>query len=394
MNLPLVEDRSSWDIFFQAPDELRAMGLLASRLAETPTRRVRVFVENPASLRVLSSRIDDALWIQPLGNYELWRTRLAEVVAPADNVVRLNGARISPRYLERTAYGAKERRKILNVWPLGHVSTSGEFSVVQGAAGMVQVDMVQTTSRDGGGLIKAPRGTAEMRMRWRGKGNLTMATMDLLGLRDCWSADSMVVFVSGVTLSGAEQVARALEQACGRPQLLLVCPPVSVEQAGQSDELIAFRCANGQVTSRSVSRVSWGQFDELVWCSDLVFACHRDIAQRAMEAGTPLVWLGRDEGLLDWYLQDASMDFRRCAHRAVRQFNATPSNAAGLVWFSTQQDVLLAMAASVEQKMSRAASLQDSIAEIDVLLEDWFKQVIRERAAMSNAPTSPMGLHR
>lgn len=394
MNLPHVDDRSSWDIFFQAPDELRAMGLLASRLAESPTRRVRVFVENPASLRGFSARIEDALWIQPLGNYELWRARLAEVVAPAENVVRLNGTRIPPSYLDRTAYGAKVRRTILNVWPLGHASDSGELSVVQGAAGMVHVDMVQNTSRDGIGLIKAPRSTVEMRARWRGKGNLTMATMDLLGLRDCWSADSMVVVVSGVALGGAEQVAQALEQVCGRPQLLLICPPLDPEQAGQSAELIAFRCANGQVTSRSVSRVNWGQFDELVWCCDLVFACNRDIAQRAMEAGTPLVWLGHDEGLLAWYFQDASVDFRRYAHSAVRQFKANPGNAAGLVWFSTQQDVLRAMAAGVEQKVSRASTLQDSIAQIDVLLEDWFRQTMRERAAMSNAPTSPMDLHR
>lgn len=398
MNLGLIpgmnlhsDDRASWDIFSQSLDDSRALWLLASRLAENPTHRVRVFVEKPASMGMLSARIDDTLWIQPLANYELWKMRLADVVAPADNVVRMNSAEVPPKYLERTAYGAKNDRKILNILPFGDSSVSGEFSVIHGATGLVHINMAQNAGRDGVGLIKAPRGTAEMRTRWRGKSNLARATMDLLGLKDYWSTDAMVTLVSGVALAEPETMALALERSCGRPQLLLV---FSSSDDARNGEVQALCCIDGRVTSRQVERVTWGQIDELAWSSDLIFTGHSDMAHRAMEAGAPMIWLGEDEGLLDWYFRDAPSDLRKHVKVAVRHFKAGKAGASGLVWIAMQLEALAALAVGIEQKIARAPALQNSVAEIDGLVENWVKQTMHDRAAFTNTPTVPMGLPR
>jgi hypothetical protein len=388
-----MEVRSTWDLFSQAKDELRALHLLALRLAENPVNSVRVFAENPGSFGALSAKLDDTLWIQPIATYELWRTKLAEVSAPATNVVRLSGAALPSRYLERAAYGAKNQRKIINIWPLGSPSDAGHFSAVQSPSDLIQIDVVADTEEGGLGVIKSPRAGADMRQRWKSNGGPCAASMNVMGLKDLWTPDTVVTLIWGVRVSEPEKLARAMAFSLGRPQLLLIGTSESSTQlAGDSGSLICVRSAQGSTTSRIVSRVAWGQLDELVWCSDLAFTSHRDMAHRCLESACPMIWLGEDQGLLAWYLQSAAAYWRGQARGAVNLIGKPKTLIPGMIWFAMQQEVLSALALDVAQKLIKAQAMQDFIANVDEQFKELTTRFARENASLENANTVPMGI--
>lgn len=357
--------------------------MLATQLATDPARRVRVFVEDPTKLSPLSARIDNSLWVQPLATCEIWRLRLADVVAPADNILCMDGYEIPVRYRERIAYGADAvPRKVFRIWSLGHSPQEVSGLKPTDGSNSLSFDVLQDESPGGTGLIKAHRSTASMRARWKAQSELTQATLEGMGLRAALGRDTLIFLCWNVELPSPVQLCRMLERACGKPVLL-----ISVSSNGSQAQAIS--CASENLVCQNMRPPSWTQTDELVWGSDLVFCHQRDIAHRAMEAGTPMLWLREEDGLFNWYFQGLDPGFKRSLAAVSHQFRNTGKPTAELMWLLNQRDALEGIAKSVAQRFAQAVLLADSLPSINPLLEEQARQ---RRLQASHQVTAPMSL--
>ena len=356
--------------------------MLATQLATDPTRRVRVFVEDPAKLSPLSARIDSSLWVQPLATCEIWRSRLAEVVAPADNILCMDGYEFPLRYRERIAYGAEAQpRRVLRIWSLGHVPDEPSTSNPPDLPSSLSFDVLQDETPNSMGLIKAHRSTAGMRARWKAQSELTQATLEGMGLRGALSRDTLIFLCWNVDLPSPVQLCRMLERVCGKPILL-----VAVSSNGSQSQAIS--CAGENLVCQSMRAPSWTQTDELVWGSDLVFCHQRDIAHRAMEAGTPMLWLREEVGLFNWYFDGLDPGFKRSLAAVAHHFRNAGTPSSELMWLLSQREALDSIAKNVAQRFAQAALLTDSLPSIGPLLAEQARQ--QQRTAQQI--TTPMSL--
>lgn len=356
--------------------------MLATQLATDPTRRVRVFIEDPAKLSLLSARIDSSLWVQPLATCEIWRSRLADVVAPADNILCMDGHEVPARYRERIAYGAEAQpRRVFRLWSLGHSPGEHPTSTSPDMPSSLSCDVLQDEAPNGTGLIKAHRSTAGMRARWKAQGNLTYATLEAMGFRGGLSRGTLIFLCWDLNLPSPVQLCRMLERVCGTSVLL-----VAVYSNGVQSQAIS--CERENLACQSLQSPSWTQIDELVWGSDLVFCHQRDIAHRAMEAGTPMLWLREEDGLFDWYFDGLDPGFKRSLAAVAHHFRNTGTPSSELTWLLNQREALEAVAKSVAQRFAKAALLTDSLPSIGPLLADQAK--LSQRA--SQQVTAPMSL--
>lgn len=376
---------SSWDIFSQAGDGLRDLTLLTTQLATDPTRRVRLFIDDPSQLSTLSPRIDSTLWVQPLILGELWRTRLAEVAAPADNIVCVNEYEMPARYRERIAYGAGARRRILRVWSLGRTPVENASTTADHGSSNLSIDVLQDESATGTGLIKASRSTADMRVRWKAQADLTQATLEGLGLSGHPVRGSLVMLCWGVRIPAPVQFCRVLERACQKPVLLIT---VDMKAA----QMQAVSCAGEHLSCQNLRMPGWSQMDELVWGSDLIFCARRDIAHRAMEAGTPMVWMREDDGLFDWYLDGQDPAFKRSLAVVAYHLRQTGTPSSELLWLLNQRESLESIARNAARRFAQAPLLADALPGIVPNLTEQARQ--REKGyRSSDLPTAPMTLH-
>lgn len=362
--------------------------MLASQLATDPARRVRVFVESPGKLAHLSAKIDSSLWVQPLAAGELWRLRLAEVVAPADNVVCMDGYELPTRYRERIAYGAGTPRRVLRVWSLGHspeaIAALAATKKTDMPASMT-IDVLQDEAPTGTGLIKATRSTADMRARWKAQSDLTQATLESMGMRGHLGRGTLIFLCWGVTLPSPVQFCRMLERASARPVLLLTA-------TASGTQLQAISCAGENLSCQSLRPPSWSQIDEMVWGSDLVFSHQRDIGHRAMEAGTPLLWLREEDGLFNWYFDGLDPGFKRSLAAVAYHLRNVGTPSSELLWLLNHRDSLEAVARNVARRSAQAALLADSLPAIGPQLAEQARLLQRGSLPASHQPTAPMDL--
>jgi hypothetical protein len=356
--------------------------MLATQLATDPTRRVRVFIEDPAKLSPLSARIDNSLWVQPLATCEIWRSRLAEVVAPADNILCMDGYEIPTKYRERIAYGADAQpRRVLRIWSLGHSPEEPSASKPPDLPSSLSFDVLQDEAPNSTGLIKAHRSTAGMRARWKAQSDLTQATLEGMGFRGALSRGTLIFLCWNVNLPSPVQLCRMLERVCGKPVLL-----VAVSSNGSQSQAIS--CAGENLACQSMRSPSWTQIDELVWGSDLVFCHQRDVAHRAMEAGTPMLWLREEDGLFNWYFDGLDLGFKRSLAAVAHHFRNAGAPSSELMWLLNQREALEAIAKNVAQRFAQAVLLTDSLPSIGPLLAEQAK--LRQRT--SHQATTPMSL--
>lgn len=356
--------------------------MLATQLATDPARRVRVFVEDPTKLCPLSARLDNSLWVQPLATCEIWRSRLADVVAPADNILCMDGYEVPLRYRERIAYGADAvPRKLLRIWSLGHSPQEISGQKSPDASHSLSFDVLQDESPGGTGLIKAHRSTASMRARWKAQCELTQTTLEGMGLRAALSRGTLIFLCWNVDLPSPVQLCRMLERSCGKPILLL-----SVSSNGSQAQAIS--CASENLVCQNMRSPNWTQIDELVWGSDLVFCHQRDIAHRAMEAGTPMLWLREEDGLFNWYFQGLDPGFKRSLAAVAHHFRNVGKATAELMWLLNQRDALEGIARNVAHRFAQASLLTDALPSIEPLLEEQNRQ----RQQASQQVTTPMSL--
>ncbi len=376
---------SSWDIFSQAGDGLRDLTLLTSQLATDPTRRVRLFIDDPSQLSNLSPRIDGTLWVQPLILGELWRTRLAEVVAPADNIVCVNECDMPARYRERIAYGAGAQRRVLRVWSLGRTPVEADpDTTADHAPSALSIDVLQDESSTGTGLIKAPRSTADMRVRWKAQSDLTQATLEGLGLRGHLARGTLILFCWGIRIPSPVQFCRVLERACEKPVLLITVDT-------NDSQMQAVSCAGDNLSCQNLRMPGWSQMDELVWGSDLIFCSRRDIAHRAMEAGTPMLWMREDDGLFDWYFDGQDPAFKRSLTIVAYHLRQVGTPSSELLWLLNQRESLESIARNAARRFALAPLLADSLPGIVPKLAEQARQ--RDQGYRnSHQPTTPMTL--
>lgn len=358
--------------------------MLASQLAIDPTRRVRVFIDDPATLSPISARIDSSLWVQPLATGELWRLRLADVVAPADNVVCMDGCELPTRYRERIAYGAGTQRRVLRVWSLGQSPKEPEASTAGDRLSSLSFDVMQEESPTGTGLIKAHRSTADMRARWKVQGDLTQTTLEGVGFRGHLPRGSLIFLCWGFNIPSPVQFCRLLERVCEKPILLIT--------ASLGDSPVqAISCAGEALSCQSLNLPTWSQMDELIWSSDFVFCLHKDIANRAMEAGAPMLWLREDEGLFNWYFEGIDAGFKRCLVAVAYHLRSVGTPSSDLLWLLNQRAALEVVAKSVARRFAQAPLLADSLPQMGPRLAEQAR--LRQQGfRISHQPTTPMNL--
>ena len=382
---------TTWDLFAppEASDGLRSITLLANQLATLQGHRVRLFIDDPLRLSAMSARIDPALWLQPVANFDLARLRLAAGVATADHVVCLHDTQIPRRYHERMAYGAANRCKQFRIWPIGHPVHSFHEAARLSACSTVEIDVLQDEQSESMGLIKDTRNTAEMRTRWKAHPHLTQTTLEHLGLPGEISRDTFIVCCWEAALADAQGFVEALAHASDSPRVLLLVGP------GTSQLMLNQRL--GVVECVKLPALSWSQIDEIVWSCDLLLTGERDLAQRAMEAGTPMMWLpkpspsNRDEHLLEWYYAGVDPGFRRrllvVAH-SLREENA-PIQELG--WYLKQRVDLDHIASQVARRIGEARSLFEQLPHLSPIRLEQARRKKQEEEHV-HAATWPMNL--
>jgi hypothetical protein len=132
---------------------------------------------------------------------------------------------------------------------------------------------------------------------------------------------------------------------------------VAIAAGGQSQ---AISCAGENLACQSMRSPSWTQIDELVWGSDLVFCHQRDVAHRAMEAGTPMLWLREEDGLFNWYFDGLDLGFKRSLAAVAHHFRNAGAPSSELMWLLNQREALEAIAKNVAQRFAQAVLLGES----------------------------------
>lgn len=360
----------SWDLFASdhSDDNLRSLTLLAAQLAESPAHRVRVFIDDLARLSGLSARIDTGLWLQPFSGYELARVRLAEACVPADNVVAFHGTSIAPRYLERMVYGSTIHRKLFTILPLG-ASTAGQGKPPPTPSNVKTIEVVQGDSPTAAGFIRDRRNLVDLRSRWKAQNALKEATLEVLGLSGHLVRGNMIVTCWGASIPDWLRFIRAFAQAAERSVLVLAGPGVSMaDLVAQREYAVAETAERYPVHCLRLPTMTWGQLDEIVWSSDLLLTGQRDVAHRAIESGTPLMWLpdekratAYDDGLSDWYYADLEPGYKRCVLAAANAVSCAGSVKNAMSWFCPQMDDLAGMALRVAARVAEAPMLVDRL---------------------------------
>lgn len=394
---------TTWDLFTPAQglDGLRDLPLLAAQLATVPTQRVRVFVDDPGRLGVMSARIENTLWVQPLANYEVWRLRLADAIAPADNVVCLGGTEVPTRYRERMVYGASNRCKQFRIWPLGHTSPAGDAAAANTAMNTMVFDVIQDEKVQGVGLIKDLRNNVEMRTRWKAHASLTQTTLEALGLPGDKAKGALIVSCWGAAISDFPLFIEILAQSCHQPVLVLRGPGPDDSLAADQPKLNP-SASSAHVHVMDLPSLSWSQQDEIIWSSDLLFCGHRDVAHRAMEAGTPMLWLPKLapsaaeqalDRLSDWYFDGLDPGFKRGLLVTAHSLRESESLEHSLAWYLKQRDDLEQIARQVARRISLARPLADTLPSLSpTMLEQVRRQQQQQQRENAHPPTWPMSL--
>ena len=315
----------TWDLIAPVgrPDVIRAATLLASQLAEVERYRVRLFLDVLDPLVAMNARIDPELWLQPLDAYELVRLNLALVAAPADNIVRLFGAKMPRKYIEHAIYG-HSKRKLFNVRLLDQPASSQ--TPFADASNLQAIEAAQGDQPWAAGMIRERHSAMEIRVRWKKTtSKLSQATFDSLGFDEPMPADALFILCWGAAIPDWDDFVMSLGTIGPRPIVLLVNQdgntPATPDEAGQASPSPSphFSVSPDKVRVLKLPATIWRQRDELVWMSDIVMTGHDDMAQRAAESGVPLVWLPSPSGngkkgeqFIEWYSQGADQVLRRC----------------------------------------------------------------------------------
>lgn len=366
----MVGSIESWDLFAPARrlDVLRGVVLLARQLSEIERYKVRLFVDDLSALTAMNSRIDPGLWLQPVDGIELARLTLAGSVMPADNIVRLFGARIPIRYVERTIQGHDRRRKLFKVRLLDDYGRIRKDVSCASPSNLLVIDAAQGDFKSDAGMIREQRSLVTMRSRWREKIALRRSTADALGLGDLWACDSILIFCCGVNVGDWDKVLVSLGGGSRRPVVVLVEPGQDVQHiqaaANKLDGAIA---TTGVKPVRVIvaPSMTWSQLDEVVWMSDFVLTGSHDMAQRAIESGVPLLWVpgcpNSDAGvggrLIDWYLRDSDPVIGRCLRFATQAIASGVCSSGALREYFNNQDGLEVLAKNVSQRVANAPLL-------------------------------------
>ena len=382
----------TWDLFAPSPldDGLRSITLLATQLAAVQNQRVRLFIDDPGRLSPLSARIDPTLWVQPQADFDLLRLRLADGVATADHVVSLHRTQLPSRYRERMAYGAANRCKQFRIWPTGTPQESFQEAARLSTCATVEIDVVQDEAPLSMGLIKDTRNIAELRARWKVHPHLIQTTLENMGLPGDLSKDTLIIGCWDASLADMQAFISTVAQTCSPQRVLLLLGP----GAGSLPRSLS----EGVVTCLHLPALSWSQLDELVWSCDLLFCGQRDLALRAMESGTPLLWLppvsngsSENDDLQDWYYHGVDPGFKRRLLVAAHILREQPDAHQELAWYLKQREDLAQIASEVALRIAQAPSLADHLPHLS---PDRLEQARRKKQQQGNAhpPTWPMNL--
>lgn len=336
----------SWDLIapVNRPDVLRAATLLATQLADVDKRRVRLFLDDLTPLTLMSAKIDTTLWLQPVGQYELLRLNLAQAVTPGKNIVRLFGARVPQKYMERAVFGNTEH-KLFKLKSLDQSALSG--NTAPDTTNLHFITVPQYLDSSTVGIIKERFNSIEIRNKWKSSAGLRQATLASIGFEQNMFSGAKIIYCSGKRTFDWARLTSKLGCVESGSVIFLV------ENCGRGTQLLESEvCCSltSKVKLLTLPPTTWKQRDELVWISDYVVTSSEDMAQRAMESGVPLIWLPQshlaqdaNNDFLEWYLQGCDLLIRRCLQDLIQNLenrNSSPNAFIDYLHYLPQAQIL------------------------------------------------------
>lgn len=352
-----------WDIF--ASDKDPQSLWFGYQLAQGLTKRgyaARLFTDNLTALAGFLAEIDPTCWIQTHRGVEVADWRLADHCVVASTAVQVLGTHMPPAYLERMAQHPTPTRCIEIVAHDASLDPSAPLTVIsqRGTFTRLRAQFGEPPSK--AGHVKSRPNATTLRKLWT-KPAMRQGVLQALGLRSDLADGKLSVFFDVRHAGSAAAVLEAL--AAGPREVCLFMDklpegwdgPRPDPSLGTPDRPAVFRY--GAAIAVPLPARRWFLTDELIWASDLVMTTQGDIAARACESGTPLIWSADDGGFFNWYASGSRPVIRRALAAAFDTLSTgTNARAAWANYLAHLEDVQ-ALADQVAQRVLRAPDLVD-----------------------------------
>lgn len=354
-----------WDIFASGHDPQSLwFGYQLARGAAQRGQVVRLFTDDLPTLCGAVADLDPSCGIQNHQGFEIADWCLAELSAPAPVALQMLGSQLPEAYRARLTAGPAPARLVEIV---AHAPGSSSRSPIlelnrEGHCTRLRAQFGDPPFK--AGHIKSGGNGAAMRLLWT-QPAMRQTLLQSIGLRPDLMDGKLSVFFDVRRPATLGPLMQAL--AAGPREMCVFMDPrplaAVVEQAGlpwaQAPAGATPLRRHGALTLVELPSRRWYLTDELILASDLVMTTEGDIAARACERGTPLLWSADDGGFFDWYVINSRPVMRRTIGDA---FNALACGAnARWAWtcYLARWAEVRALADLVAHRVRRAPDLVD-----------------------------------
>ena len=378
-------DESSWDLFAarSQPESLWFAYQLAKGLADRG-QMVRLFSDQLDELKVALPEIDANLWIQSHKGFEIADCRVAQLSVVSRHVVQMFDSHIPVPYWDRLESQPVPTCSVQIVSHGSEREPTNPITVLEknGSCTSFLAQVGDLPRR--AGYIKFGRRGAVMRQLWR-KRDVRKGMFSALGLPDDVADDKITVFFD---VRDAGPFGPWL--TCWNAGERDVCVFVEREMLQSEPSIVATGqvFAGGLIRQGNVTIVPlpprrWFLTDELIWACDVVMTTRSDIAARATESGTPVIWGADDDSsFFDWYAANATEVIRRTVVDAFDALVTGKNVEWAWTCYMARWDDMHALAGKVSQRILRAPDM------VDVLIAG-ISDAQREAVGRMFAPTMP-----
>lgn len=378
-------DESSWDVFSarSQPGSLWFAYQLARSLSDRG-QMVRLFSDQLEDLTVCVPDVDPNLWIQPHKGFEIADWRVAQLSVVSRHVVQIFDSQIPLPYWDRlesqpmptcsvqiVSHGSE--REPTN--PITALERSGSCTSFLAQIG----DLPRKA-----GYIKFGRRGPVMRQLWK-KPDVRKGMFSALGLPDTVADDKLTVYFdvrdSGPLAPWVDCWNAGRQQVCVFVDAELLQTEPAVFATAQAGEHGIYQ--RGGVTLVSLPPRRWFLTDELIWACDVVMTTRDDIAARATESGTPVIWGADDDSaFFDWYAPNATEVARRTVVDAFDALTTGKNIEWAWACYTARWDEVRTLAGQASQRIQRAPDMAD-------ILISGVAEAQRETVGRMFSPTVP-----
>ena len=346
-----------WDIFASGHD---AQSLwFGYQLAHGLVQRgyaARLFTDQLDVLAAAVADLDPTCWIQSHHGIEIADWRLAELCVVAPTAIQVLGTTIPAVYLARMEAGPTPTRCVEVVAHDADRDATTPLVMLEQRGSCTRMRAQFGDPPFKAGHIKSRPNATTLRKLWT-KPAMREGLFQALGLRSDLADGKLSVFFDvrnkRYMLSLVEALATGPREVC----VFMDKRPPDWASSHPEDRSTVMR--HGAVTLVELPARRWFLTDELIWASDLVMTTEGDIAARACESGTPILWSSDDGAFFDWYVMKSPPVIRRTVSE---MFDALATGAdAKWAWtcYMTRWEEMRALSELVALRVKRAPDLID-----------------------------------